>query len=380
MNQRVQGPGMLLDDPLGRGASIELTFVEVPYWWVEADLRICMADGAGNDCALLVVDVCNPDSFKAAVTRGKWAMAAGLECQLVLSFAGPCGQGGSQERLVPPESLEWLADEVSVVKPAHFDCTQASGAANMMFQVELFLKVLTLRLLWLNLTSLGSLGKISGLYTPSTSTPSRMWTGPTLSSRADPAPNVRQRTSRSPGPPRCANILPARYQPGASPVERTPRGRICWGSETRSVSPRSHPPNSVHSLSRPRRDRSPPRGPSPQRVQTPQPCVLRELRVPEAAPSRDTSPARLAAAEAKRLVAEGQGRTPAVGWERAAKAQDLDLAPLETVVKLTVPQERSRRSSNRGAFKVDLDLGGGVVAAIAVQEETDLEAAAADVA
>jgi len=29
-----------------------------------------MADGAGNDCALLVVDVCNPDSFKAAVTRG----------------------------------------------------------------------------------------------------------------------------------------------------------------------------------------------------------------------------------------------------------------------------------------------------------------------
>lgn len=182
---------MLLDDPLGRGASIELTFVEVPYWWVEADLRSCMADGAGNDCALLVVDVCNPDSFKAAVTRGKWAMAAGLECQLVLSFAGPCGQGGSQERLVPPESLEWLADEVSVVKPAHFHCTQASGAANMMFQVELFLKVLTLRLLWLNLTSLGSLGKISGLYTPSTSTPSRMWTGPTLSSRADPAPNVR---------------------------------------------------------------------------------------------------------------------------------------------------------------------------------------------
>jgi hypothetical protein len=32
-----------------------------------------------------------------------------------------------------------------------------------------------------------------------------------------------------PGPE--ANILPARYQPGASPVERTPRGEVGWGGE-----------------------------------------------------------------------------------------------------------------------------------------------------
>eukprot|EP00438_Fugacium_kawagutii_P027866 Skav203264 [mRNA] locus=scaffold2987:40008:44430:+ [translate_table: standard] len=89
---------------------------------------------------------------------------------------------------------------------------------------RLFLKVLTLRLLWLNLASLGSLGKMSGLYTPSTSTPSRVWTGPALSAPPDPV----GRTSRSPGPPRCANILPARYQPGAGPVERTPRGARCF--------------------------------------------------------------------------------------------------------------------------------------------------------
>lgn len=29
-----------------------------------------LEEGTGNDCALLIVDVCNPDSFKAAVTRG----------------------------------------------------------------------------------------------------------------------------------------------------------------------------------------------------------------------------------------------------------------------------------------------------------------------
>ena len=88
-------------------------FPEVPYWWVEADLRSCQelgfdalitlavlgkldenassfsrkltfldssplflsifAQGIGegrSDCAVLVVDICNPDSFKAAVTRG----------------------------------------------------------------------------------------------------------------------------------------------------------------------------------------------------------------------------------------------------------------------------------------------------------------------
>eukprot|EP00434_Breviolum_minutum_P007305 symbB.v1.2.006449.t1/scaffold384.1/size215671/22 len=342
MNQRVQGPGsLLLDDPLGRGATIELTFIEVPYWWVEADLRSCIGEGR-SDCAVLVVDICNPDSFKAAVTRGKWAMSAGLDCQLVLSFSGPCGHGmPSEERRVPAESLEWLADEVSLVKPGHFDCTQANGG--MIFQVELFLKVLTLRLLWLNVASGNFNGKMSGLYTPSTSTPSRIWTGPALSSRPESAPNGRQpRNSRSPGPPRCANILPARYLPGASPVEKTPRGRTCWGSEPRrSVSPR------VQSSSR-RRDRSPQRN-----LQGHQPWVL----IPRAEAQvdvlpRDVSPARLAAAEAKRLVAEGQGRTPAVErarWEHSAKPQEKLPAPLETVVKLTLPGQAPRKA---GAFKV----------------------------
>ena len=49
------------------------------YWWPDWEhlfdpqphpLSGGMADGAGNDCSLLVVDVGNPDSFKAAVTRG----------------------------------------------------------------------------------------------------------------------------------------------------------------------------------------------------------------------------------------------------------------------------------------------------------------------
>ncbi|CAJ1374132.1 unnamed protein product [Effrenium voratum] len=118
-NQRVRGPGsLLLEDPLKRGPAIELTFIEVPYWWVEADLRRRVQDGSCRDCAVLVVDVCNPDSFQAALTRGKWALSAGLQCQMasglvvligpsgcihgsffqsqhlvqVLSFAGPCGR------------------------------------------------------------------------------------------------------------------------------------------------------------------------------------------------------------------------------------------------------------------------------------------------
>ncbi|CAJ1346520.1 unnamed protein product, partial [Effrenium voratum] len=124
-NQRVRGPGsLLLEDPLKRGPAIELTFIEVPYWWVEADLRRRVQDGSCRDCAVLVVDVCNPDSFQAALTRGKWALSAGLQCQMVLSFAGPCGRATSSERAVPQESLERLADEVSIVKPAHFDCTE----------------------------------------------------------------------------------------------------------------------------------------------------------------------------------------------------------------------------------------------------------------
>lgn len=50
------GPALLLEDPLGRGPSIELTFVEVPYWWLEADLKTCVQSrGASvrNDCGIL---------------------------------------------------------------------------------------------------------------------------------------------------------------------------------------------------------------------------------------------------------------------------------------------------------------------------------------
>ncbi|CAJ1441941.1 unnamed protein product [Effrenium voratum] len=119
LSEKPSGPGsLLLEDPLKRGPAIELTFIEVPYWWVEADLRRRVQDGSCRDCAVLVVDVCNPDSFQAALTRGKWALSAGLQCQMasglvvligpsgcihgsffqsqhlvqVLSFAGPCGR------------------------------------------------------------------------------------------------------------------------------------------------------------------------------------------------------------------------------------------------------------------------------------------------
>lgn len=88
----------------------------------------------------------------------------------------------------------------------------------MAFQVELGLKVLTLRLLWMHLEA------------------PQARTQPTLRHGARlPSP-----PRRSPGPPRCAHVLPARYLPGQQPVERAVRGRTCWGP-TRSTSPRRSP-------------------------------------------------------------------------------------------------------------------------------------------
>ncbi|CAK9005549.1 unnamed protein product, partial [Durusdinium trenchii] len=393
------GPALLLEDPLGRGPSIELTFVEVPYWWLEADLKTCVQSrGASvrNDCGILLVDVSNPDSFKAALTRSKWAMSAGLQCQIVLSFWGPCGEGTTRPRAVQAESLEWLADEVSVVKPGHFDCTHHGSAS---FQVELFLKVLTLRLLWLNLESVEGLAKISGMCTPTTpSRSSRLWTGPALSSRASysapsapatsapGAPATRQ-PSRSPGPPRCANILPARYRPGAFTPEPPPRGRTCWG-EGRSWSPRPAPTLHPRPSQRPPRTEPSPRPRSPRTERSPWSAGSRSGSRPrpsgltpsgtaaEAAPAEvhvrlEVSPARLAAAEAKR-IAEAPHRPKRSGEVEAEMVN-------QSTARMEETSRECMRKSSTGLFKVDLDLGGGVVAPITVHEETDLQAASAEV-
>ncbi|CAE7569211.1 unnamed protein product [Symbiodinium natans] len=203
-----------------------------------------------SDCAVLLVDVCNADSFDAAIARGQWAMAAGLRCVTVLSFSGPCQGQGSQDpfraRHVQRESIEWLSDEMSLVRPSHFDCTrEALGSGSLQFQLELFLKVLTLRLLWLNLAPIEANGSQAKAPTSVSTPSSRHLTGPALSSRSDSVPGRRQpRQGRSPGPPRCAHILPARYMPGIRTApDGPPRGRTWWGSEPRSVSPRRPSPS-----------------------------------------------------------------------------------------------------------------------------------------
>ncbi|CAE7687665.1 Dnaja3 [Symbiodinium necroappetens] len=365
--QRVRGraDALLLEDPLNRGPTVELNFVEVPCWWVEADLRSCVRERKSfSDCAVLLVDVCNADSFDAARLRGQWAMAAGLRCVTVLSFSGPC-QGKAfpsplRSRLVQQERLDWLSDEMSLVKPSHFDCTlEAIGSGSPQFQLELFLKVLTLRLLWLNLAPIetsGSQAKApASLSTPS----SRRWTGPALSSRSDSVPGRRQpRQGASPGPPRCAHILPARYMPGIRTApDGPPRGRTWWGSEPRSVSPRRPSPPVQWSSRQTGRNRSPlqirRRSESAGRSE-PQEAMASEG---EDVRSTDGNPASLAAAEAKRLVAAGpQGplRRPQQEQERRKSvelsgttnngAHPEEDAPLETVINLSTLAERSREA------------------------------------
>ncbi|OLP86355.1 hypothetical protein AK812_SmicGene32535 [Symbiodinium microadriaticum] len=366
--QRVRGraDALLLEDPLNRGPTVELNFVEVPCWWVEADLRSCVRERKSfSDCAVLLVDVCNADSFDAARLRGQWAMAAGLRCVTVLSFSGPC-QGKAfpsplRSRLVQQERLDWLSDEMSLVKPSHFDCTlEAIGSGSPQFQLELFLKVLTLRLLWLNLAPIetsGSQAKApASLSTPS----SRRWTGPALSSRSDSVPGRRQpRQGASPGPPRCAHILPARYMPGIRTApDGPPRGRTWWGSEPRSVSPRRPSPPVQWSSRQAGRNRSPlhirRRSESAGRSE-PQEAMASEG---EDVRSSDGNPASLAAAEAKRLVAAGpQGplRRPQQEQERRKSvelsgttnngAHPEEDAPLETVINLSTLAERSREGA-----------------------------------
>ncbi|CAE6946192.1 rplI [Symbiodinium sp. KB8] len=424
--QRVRGraDALLLEDPLNRGPTVELNFVEVPCWWVEADLRSCVRERKSfSDCAVLLVDVCNADSFDAARLRGQWAMAAGLRCVTVLSFSGPC-QGKAfpsplRSRLVQQERLDWLSDEMSLVKPSHFDCTlEAIGSGSPQFQLELFLKVLTLRLLWLNLAPIetsGSQAKApASLSTPS----SRRWTGPALSSRSDSVPGRRQpRQGASPGPPRCAHILPARYMPGIRTApDGPPRGRTWWGSEPRSVSPRRPSPPVQWSSRQAGRNRSPlhirRRSESAGRSE-PQEAMASEG---EDVRSSDGNPASLAAAEAKRLVAAGpQGplRRPQQEQERRKSvelsgttnngAHPEEDAPLETVINLSTLAERSRegaeesraerlpqagpsrsqesppRSKRSCIFKVDMDVGGGVTVPFTVAEDTDLEAVTAEV-
>eukprot|EP00439_Symbiodinium_sp_Y106_P087200 s17_g41.t2 len=368
--QRVRGraDALLLEDPLNRGPTVELNFVEVPCWWVEADLRSCVKERKSfNDCAVLLVDVCNADSFDAARLRGQWAVAAGLRCVTVLSFSGPCQGKASpsplRARLVQQDRLDWLSDEMSLVKPSHFDCTlEAIGSGSPQFQLELFLKVLTLRLLWLNLAPIetsGSQAKApASLSTPS----SRRWTGPALSSRSDSVPGRRQpRQGASPGPPRCAHILPARYMPGIRTApDGPPRGRTWWGSEPRSASPRRPSPPVQWSSRQAGRNRSPlhfrRRSESAGRSEPHETLASEEG---EEVRSSDCNPASLAAAEAKRLVAAGpQGpfRRPQQEQERRKSvelsgttsngAHPEDDAPLETVINLSTLAERSSREAS----------------------------------
>eukprot|EP00933_Yihiella_yeosuensis_P060584 TRINITY_DN63335_c0_g1_i1.p1 TRINITY_DN63335_c0_g1~~TRINITY_DN63335_c0_g1_i1.p1 ORF type:complete len:561 (+),score=77.63 TRINITY_DN63335_c0_g1_i1:54-1736(+) len=259
----------LLVDPLQRGVSIELTLLEVAASWTEADFLRCVGETSSpSDCALLVVDVGNAASFEAAVVRGQWLRTLGFQCISVLSFER------EHPRIVSQDVLDRLAGDLSLIKPAHFDFTAAvlsagssahvdSDSPMYYLQLELFLDLLTCRLIWIHwelaaaeeicdgdldellFEDLGASASVptkaserkkapiapsSGAQAlqfriergrqsgPHGSIANRLRSGSRTHTPLAMRPNGSasrspSRRKASPGPPRCANVLPARYMP-----------------------------------------------------------------------------------------------------------------------------------------------------------------------
>lgn len=155
------------------------------------------------------------------------------------------------QRQVPLEHLEGLARAISSVQPAHFDLSDPVCAQ---LNAVIFLDVLAVRLAWLywqdELRAVGS-SDSSALHAV---TQSRGSSGkavmPAPSSRRPAPPTESPReagfltrsSSQDPsGPPRCSQVIPARYSPPASKAQQlvgTPGGSFGYGSRGLLPAPR----------------------------------------------------------------------------------------------------------------------------------------------